>query len=151
MCVHGEKIISNQRCSVLNPNNPITKIKLANGIVEEDPPRDSFWPPDEPAAKPLNFPFPRTRIATIEASLQSAIMNLHQLTTTANNASQIEEEDLDGEGSWWQRRRKLVAGRETREWRESDERETREEKGYCCREGREEEEEKGGSRIWCPN
>jgi len=26
-----------------------------------------------------------------------------------------------------------------------------EEKGYCCKEGRGEEEEKGGSRIWCPN
>jgi len=26
-----------------------------------------------------------------------------------------------------------------------------EEKEYCCREGRGEEEEKGGSRIWCPN
>ncbi|KHN34583.1 Protein PHYTOCHROME KINASE SUBSTRATE 4 [Glycine soja] len=37
---------------VLNPNNPITKLKLANvnGIVEEDPPRESlevFRPPDE--------------------------------------------------------------------------------------------------------
>jgi len=26
-----------------------------------------------------------------------------------------------------------------------------EEKGYCCREGHEEEEEKWGSQIWCPN
>ncbi|QCD99681.1 hypothetical protein DEO72_LG7g965 [Vigna unguiculata] len=26
-----------------------------------------------------------------------------------------------------------------------------EEKEYCCREGQGEEEEKGGSRIWCPN
>jgi len=26
-----------------------------------------------------------------------------------------------------------------------------EEKEYCCREGHEEEKEKGGSRIWCPN
>ncbi|QCD80602.1 hypothetical protein DEO72_LG2g924 [Vigna unguiculata] len=118
MFVHGEKISSNQRCSVLNPNNPITKLKLANGVVEEDPPHDSlevFRPPDEPAPKPLNFPFPRTRTTTIEASLQRAVMNLHQLTTIANNASQIREEDLDGGGSWWQRRRKVVAGRETRE------------------------------------
>jgi len=26
-----------------------------------------------------------------------------------------------------------------------------EKKEYCCREGHGEEEEKGGSRIWCPN
>lgn len=55
---------------VLNPNNPITKLKLANGVVvEEEPPRDSlevFRPPDEPLPNaslnpslkpPLNFPF----------------------------------------------------------------------------------------------
>ena len=113
---------------VLNPNNPITKLKLANGVAEEDSPRDSlevFRPPDKPAPKPLNFPFPRTKTATIEASMQRAVMNLHQLTTTMNNASQIGEEDLDGGGRWWQRRRKVVAGRETREWRERDERSER--------------------------
>lgn len=52
---------------VLNPNNPITKPNLANGVVEEDPPRDSlevFRPLDEssqnpsPKPPPLNFPFP---------------------------------------------------------------------------------------------
>ncbi|TKY62785.1 PHYTOCHROME KINASE SUBSTRATE 4 [Spatholobus suberectus] len=48
---------------VLNPNNSITKLKLANGVVEEDPPRDSlevFRPPDEPSPKPLGFPSRRS-------------------------------------------------------------------------------------------
>ncbi|KAK7396073.1 hypothetical protein VNO78_16818 [Psophocarpus tetragonolobus] len=46
---------------VLNPNNPITKLKISNSLAEEDPPRDSlevFRPPDEASPKALNFSFP---------------------------------------------------------------------------------------------
>jgi len=57
---------------VLNPNNPITKLKLASGVAEEDPPRDSlevFRPPDEPSPKPLNFTFPaKARVVEDDAA-----------------------------------------------------------------------------------
>ncbi|KAL2320568.1 hypothetical protein Fmac_029537 [Flemingia macrophylla] len=46
---------------VLNPNNPITKLKLANSVAEEDPPRDSlevFRPPEEPSPNPSPKPPP---------------------------------------------------------------------------------------------
>ncbi|XP_058750699.1 protein PHYTOCHROME KINASE SUBSTRATE 4 [Vicia villosa] len=48
---------------VLNPNSTSTTAKLSNGVVLEDPPRESlevFQPPDELKVdmKSLNFPFP---------------------------------------------------------------------------------------------
>jgi len=122
-----------RRCSGQDPprsTNQLRNPNLANGVAEEDPPHDSlevFRPPDEPAPKPLNFPFPRTRTATIEASLQREQRRSEKKTLTEEEGG-----GSDG-GRWWQRER-----------RESDERETREEKGYCCREGRGEEEEKRG-------
>ncbi|XP_027351118.1 protein PHYTOCHROME KINASE SUBSTRATE 4-like [Abrus precatorius] len=54
---------------VLNPHGSVTKLKVPNVVVEEDPPRDSlevFRPPDDIVEpKPLNFPFPPKSLAVV--------------------------------------------------------------------------------------
>ncbi|KAL2952426.1 hypothetical protein AAZX31_19G110600 [Glycine max] len=74
---------------VLNPNNPITKLKLANvnGIVEEDPPRESlevFRPPDEPSPNPspkqLNYPLPaKARVVVEDDAASDASSDLFEI------------------------------------------------------------------------
>ncbi|KAK7286628.1 hypothetical protein RJT34_21762 [Clitoria ternatea] len=55
---------------VLNPNPTITKLKAPNGVLEDDPPRDSlevFRPPDEVVEQkpPMNFHFPQKPRAVV--------------------------------------------------------------------------------------
>ncbi|WVZ05118.1 hypothetical protein V8G54_018464 [Vigna mungo] len=67
---------------VLNPNNPITKLKVVNGVAEEDPPRDSlevFRPPDEPSPKPLNFAFPANARVVEDDAASDASSDLFEI------------------------------------------------------------------------
>ncbi|CAJ1917682.1 unnamed protein product [Sphenostylis stenocarpa] len=92
---------------VLNPNNPITKLKLANGVAEEDPPRDSlevFRPPDEPSPspKPLNFTFPvKARVVEDDAAsdASSDLFEIESFSTATQSAYRRNSRDSFDEAS----------------------------------------------------
>ncbi|KAK7336368.1 hypothetical protein VNO77_16906 [Canavalia gladiata] len=77
---------------VLNPNASITKLKVSNGVIEEDPPRDSlevFRPPDDVIEpKPLNFPFlPKLRAIDDDAAsdASSDLFEIESFSTTTQS------------------------------------------------------------------